>query len=287
MKQLSLKKDIKKLQSDLLDFEHTFNQFSAEIEIREQRWKNCEKKIEEINRINEGTCTLNIGGKNYEVSLYTLKSRRGTIFYKQILRGEIKKDTMTFYDRDPTFFPVILNFLRTGKLKAEKLNDEQKEDLLNEAQFYEVNYIIETLKATPQEVEYSSFESSGQYNYSGRNVGTESHKDLKDKSLTKGICAQAPGRITLTFTREVEFDEIEIAGYNGDSTGWYVGNGRSATIQASTDKIAWTNIGTIPPEFGAAVLPVKVTKTKAKHIRFDHTDLLGIGYLNIKEMKKK
>jgi len=287
MKQKALQQGIKLVMKDLDAFEREYKEYTDEIEIRLQRWKTCEKKIEEINRINEGTCTLNIGGKKFQVSLYTLKSRRGTIFYKQILRGEIKKDTTTFYDRDATLFPFILNFMRTGKLKIDKLNDDQKDDLLNEAQFYEINYIIETLKATPNEVEFNSFESNGNYNYSEREVGTNKVKDLKDKTLTKGICAISPGVITISFNREVEFEEIEIGGYNGDSVAWYAGNGKKANIFTSLDKNSWATVGQIPDEFGAQIITIKLTKTKAKHIRFSHNDYLGIGYLNIKESKKK
>jgi hypothetical protein len=287
MKNTPLKKDIVTLKSELWDLEKRFSEYAADIEIREQRWKNCEKKMEELNRMNDGTCSLNIGGKIYEVSLHTLKSRRGTIFYKQILRGEIKKGSTTFYDRDATYFHYLLNFLRTGKLKTEKLNDEQKEDLLNEALFYEINYVIETLKATPGEVEFTAFETSGEYNYSGTVVGTNNVKDLKDKSLTKGIVANTPGTITLTLSREVEFEEMDIGGYNGNSVAWYAGNGQNANIQTSVDKNKWTQVGTIPTDFGATVITVKVTKSKAKYIRFSHTDFVGIGYLDIKDKTKK
>jgi len=287
MKHKTLKQDIENLDKDLNLFEKQFNEYSSEIEIRLLRWKNCEKKIEEINRINEGTCNLNIGGKRFQVSLYTLKSRRGTIFYKQILRGEIKKDSTTFYDRDATLFNIILNFLRSGKLKTENLSDDQKDDLLNEAQFYEINYIIETLKATPNEVEFTKFESNQTFNYSGREVGTNKVKDLKDKSLTKGICTGNQGVITITFNREVEFEEIEIGGYNGDSVAWYAGNGKNSNIYTSIDQNSWTTVGNIPDDFGAQIVNVKVTKSKAKHIRFSNSDYIGIGYLNIKEVKKK
>jgi hypothetical protein len=287
LKQTPLKKDILLLKGDLLELEKRFNDYAAEIEKREQRWKNCEKKMEDLQRINEGTCTLSIGGKKFVVSLHTLKSRRGTIFYKQILRKEINKGSTTFYDRDPTYFPIILNFLRSGKLKYDKLDEEQKEDLLNEAQFYEVNYIIETLKATPGDVEFSSFESSGKFQYNGADVGTNNIKDLKDKTLTKGIVSNSPGTITITLSREVEIEEIDVAGYNGNSVAWFVGNGRGSNIQTSKDNKSWTQVGALNNEFGANIQTVKLTKSRAKYIRFTHNDYIGIGYLDVKEIVKK
>jgi hypothetical protein len=254
--------------------------------MEEQRWKNSEKKIEDLKKVNEGSCTLNIGGKKYEVSLHTLKSRRGTIFYKQILRGEIKKGTTTIYDRDNTYFPVILNFLRTGKLKTDKLEDEEKEDLLTEAQFYEINYIVETLKATPTEVEFTKLEASSTFLYNDAVVGTNNVKDLKDKTLTKGVCTDTNGIITITFNRETEFEEIAIGGYNGNSLAWYVGNGKDANILTSTNGTTWNSVGTIT-ELSAEIQTIKVKRSKAKYIRFSHNDYLGFGYLEIKEPKKK
>jgi hypothetical protein len=286
MKNSPLKNEILDLKKDLFDLEKCFNEYAKDIELREQRWKNSEKKIEDLKKVNEGSCTLNIGGKKYEVSLHTLKSRRGTIFYKQILRGEIKKGTTTFYDRDNTYFPVILNFLRTGKLKIDKLDDEEKEDLLTEAQFYEINYIVETLKATPTEVEFTKLEASSTFLYNDAVVGTNNVKDLKDKSLTKGVCTDTNGIITITFNRETEFEEIAIGGYNGNSLAWYVGNGKDANILTSTNGTTWNSVGTIT-ELSAEIHTIKVKGSKAKYIRFSHNDYLGIGYLEIKEPKKK
>jgi hypothetical protein len=282
MKNCPLKKDILDLKKDLVDLESCFNEFARDIEIREQRWKKCEKKLDDLKKVNEGTCTLNIGGKRYEVSLHVLKSRRGTMFYKQIFRGEIKNGTTTFYDRDATYFPVILNFLRTGKLKSEKMNDEEKEELLTEAQFYEIQYIIETLMATASAVEFTKFEANSTFEYNGQVVGTNNVKDLEDKSLTKGICTDNNGIITITFNREVEFEEIAIGGYNGNSLAWHSGNGKGANILTSKDMNTWTTVGTIN-EYGAEIYTIKVKKSKAKYIRFTHNSYLGIGYLEIKE----
>ena len=281
------KKEILSLKDSILDLESRFNFASKEIEAREARWKNCEKKLNELTKMNEGTCILNIGGTKYWTSLHVLKSRRGTMFYKQILRGEIKKDKETFYDRDDTYFPLILNFLRTGKAKTDKLKDEEKEDLLNEAQFYEINFIIETLRATAAEVEFSKFEFSGEFKYEDKVIGTNNCKDLKDKSLMKGIVANTPGVITLTLNRECETEEIEIGGYNGNSTAWYVGNGKGANIFTSTDNSSWINVGVLPEDFGHNIIKISIKRGKIKYLRFSHTDYMGIGYLEVKDVANK
>lgn len=275
------KREILDLKASILDLESRFNFASKDIENKEARWKNCEKKLIELQKINEGFCTLNVGGERFTVSLHVLKSRRGTLFYKQILRKEIQPNKEVFYDRDPLYFIHILNFLRTGKIDSKRFSEEEKEDILAEAQFFEVQFIVETLRATVAEVEFTKYEFSGEYKYSDSIVGTNNVKDLKDKTLLKGIVANTPGIITLTLNREVDFEEIEIGGYNGNSTAWFVGNGRGALIYTSVDNSKWVDVGKIPEEFGHEIQKVTVKKSKAKYLRFSHTDYLGIGYLNV------
>jgi len=287
MKNTLLKSDIASLKNKVHEVEKDFTDYSTEIETREAKWKTAERKIDDLLRVNQEQCTLNVGGKKFQVSLHTLKSRRGTKFYKQILRGEIKKDTETFYDRDHDFFQIILAFLRTGKLKAEGLNDDQKEDLLQEAEFFEINFILETLRATAAEVEFTKVEISAPYTYNEVVVGTTNPKDLKDKTLLKGMCANSPATITVHFNREVETEEVNIGGYNGNSLAWYVGNGRGANIQTSLDNKTWNTVGVVPQEFGHILTPVKLSRSRAKYLRFSHHDYFGIGYLEVKEFSKK
>jgi len=287
MKNTLLKSDIASLKNKVHEVEKSFTDYSTEIETREAKWKTAEKKIDDLLKVNQEQCILNVGGKKFQVSLHTLKSRRGTKFYKQILRNEIKKDTETFYDRDHDNFQLILSFLRTGKLNKDNLSEEQKEDLLQDAEFFEINFILETLRATAVEVEFSKVEISAPFTYNEATIGTNNAKDLKDKTLLKGLVANSPATITVHFNREVETEEIVIGGYNGNSLAWYVGNGRGANIQTSLDNKAWNTVGTVPQEYGHILTPVKLSRSRAKYIRFTHHEYFGIGYLEVKEFAKK
>ena len=55
------------------------------------------------------------------------------------------EDGSYFIDRDGTHFRYILNYLRTGQLIVPK-DDMTREELLAEAEFYQVEGIIEALK---------------------------------------------------------------------------------------------------------------------------------------------
>lgn len=281
------KKEILLLKKDILELESKYNFLIKEIENKETKMKNTEKKLQELQKINEGYCILNVGGERFSISLYNLKLKKGTLFFKQIQRKEINIGKEVFYDRDPLYFPYILNFLKSGKLEIDNFSSDQKDDLLAEASFYEIGFIVEKLKATVAEVEFSKYEFSGEFKYNEIVVGTNNVKDLKDKSLQKGIVANTPGTITITLSREVEFEEINIAGYNGNSTAWFVGNGRGANIMTSKDNNQWVNVATIPNEFGHEIIKINLTKSKARYIKFTHTDYIGIGYLDIKDILSK
>ena len=58
------------------------------------------------------------------------------------------EDGSYFIDRDGTHFRHILNYLRTGKLV---LPDDKvvRKELLNEAEFYQIDGILDELKANP------------------------------------------------------------------------------------------------------------------------------------------
>jgi hypothetical protein len=186
MSKINFRKEIDTLQETITKIEKDFIDYSKDLQIREKRWLDAEKKIAELQLINKEICTLNIGGKPYDVSLHTLRQKKHCLFAKQILRHEIIKGMETFYDRDHDYFDIILQYLRTGKFKQNKLSDEEKEELLAEAEFYEINYILEILKATPGEVEFVKMDFSGEYRYDGKVVGTNDPKDLTERDLTKG-----------------------------------------------------------------------------------------------------
>ena len=97
-----------------------------------------------------------------------------------------------------------------------------------------------------------------------------------------GICAISPGWIVIELNKEWEFDEIEVAGWNGNTTLWGVANGAGASILTSTDKSDWKTVGTLPTDFGDTIKSVKLTKSSGKYIKFNCNSYLGLGYLHIK-----
>lgn len=132
-------------------------------------------------------------------------------------------------------------------------------------------------------IEFVRFFSSGNYGYGGQTAGTNKVEDLKDRSLSKGICANTPGWITIELNNEWEIEEIEIGGYNGNTSLWGASNGASAQISTSKDNNTWLNVGTLPSTYGAVITTVRLTKSVGRFIKFQNNSYMGIGFLEIKK----
>ncbi|XP_068677924.1 uncharacterized protein [Montipora capricornis] len=99
------------------------------------------------------TLKLNVGGQVFSTSLETMKKDSGSMFHAMFSeRFDTKptEDGTYFLDRDGTHFRYILNYLRTGNLIVPEDKIVRRE-LLAEAEFYQVQGIIEELKANPFE----------------------------------------------------------------------------------------------------------------------------------------
>ncbi|EDO28987.1 predicted protein, partial [Nematostella vectensis] len=91
---------------------------------------------------------LNVGGNHFTTTLLTLTtfpdSMLGSMFSGRI---PVNRDSngRFFIDRDGTLFRYILNFLRSNVLSL-PANFKDYELLLNEADFYQIEPLIEEIK---------------------------------------------------------------------------------------------------------------------------------------------
>jgi hypothetical protein len=178
----------------------------------------------------------------------------------------------------------ILDFIRYNKINYMRFNKEELEELKIEAEYYEIGEICSHLERKMKDIDFVSYEINGVYSYNGQTAGTQKVEDLKDRNLNTGICAISPGWIVLELNNEWEFEEIEIAGWNGNSTLWFNGNGSGASIMTSKDKKTWKTVGTIPSNYASSITTVKLTKSIARYIKFNHNSYVGLGYLKIKKL---
>jgi len=106
-----------------------------------------EQKLEDFLKTKEQTVSINIGGKIYRTKVPTLLSKEGSLFHSIITKHQTENTEIPkelFFDRSSTYFPHILNFLRTGKISMKKLkfNKIQREEFNKELEYYGMSDIL-------------------------------------------------------------------------------------------------------------------------------------------------
>ena len=82
-----------------------------------------------LRSISSDRIRLNVGGKIFETELDTLKNVRFGLLFDVAREENWKQRRDIFFDRDPTYFRYILNFLREKKIRIRNLLFYRKEDL--------------------------------------------------------------------------------------------------------------------------------------------------------------
>lgn len=284
MSTITIRDELMNMKLRLESLEEDLTKQLVEAEVKFQKWNEIDKEVEEMRQNQTDIITLNVGGKIFQTKMDTLLSIKDTYFYKIIVSKKVDLLDPIFIDRNYRLFRYILSYLRYQKVNVSSLDTIDIEELLEEANFYDIEGLAAYIEEARRDVKYVSFEFNGAY-YSGNNLaGTNKIEDLnnfEDRSSTKGICAISPGWIILQLNCETEIEEIEVSGWAGNTGIWGEANGAGAQIQTSTDKTNWENVGTLPSNHNRVIQKVVLTKTRAKYLKFQHNGYLGIGYCRI------
>eukprot|EP01080_Neovahlkampfia_damariscottae_P011337 gene11337-4505_t len=120
------------------NFEKLIEEFSllrTEVKLLREELKTTNKTTKEIIK-------LNVGGTCFQTLEDTLVSEKGTFFISMLQKGFKIEENEFFIDRDPKWFPFVLNFLRKGKVQIGHLNITQIQELIDELEFYHIdNYL--------------------------------------------------------------------------------------------------------------------------------------------------
>lgn len=200
------------------DLINKINKLFSVIEKRNSNWAKSKNKLKELDMINnEGICTLNVGGTLFQTSIYTLKKLKGTLFYHQLLSNEITVNQVTFYDRDPDLFHIIINYLRTLIIPdIESLSKDEKEKLLVEAEYYLITPLINILNTNdalpPNGIQSILIEGSN-YQFIKGNKNTI----LNIINNQKGIIMRDIASLTIKYCNPVKFNSFLICGLDLES----------------------------------------------------------------------
>jgi hypothetical protein len=272
------------LTNDLLGLKNKLENLEQELmskmdieEKPEIKMKSVDETLEDFLTKKDPTIKLNVGGKIFKTKLATLLSVKDSLFYKIFSQNSDEKTQEIFFDRSYRLFPLILDYLRTKHFSRKNISCFDIEDLIEEANFYNLTEFTQLLEENCRDIEFVSFEGAPRYS----TVGTHNVHDLTDPSMTKGICVQTPYHIIIELNYEHEIAGIECGGYNGNTGMWGATNGANAKIYTSLDKNTWTEVGQLPSTHGARIQTVRLTHSIGKYIKFQHNNYLGLGYLKV------
>lgn len=128
--------------------------------------------------------SLNVGGARHQVVISTLQKYPETMLAKLINPANsalaVKSDDGSyFFDRNPTLFPFVLDFYRTGRIVFPTIISQ--EDFLLELQFWGIDAIAETKLKTPQEIiDYGALQATLIF-YIGNAAYTETTSRIIDQ----------------------------------------------------------------------------------------------------------
>eukprot|EP01006_Ploeotia_vitrea_P063551 TRINITY_DN85762_c0_g1_i1.p1 TRINITY_DN85762_c0_g1~~TRINITY_DN85762_c0_g1_i1.p1 ORF type:complete len:465 (-),score=58.97 TRINITY_DN85762_c0_g1_i1:278-1672(-) len=88
------------------------------LEREQQSFDEMKKRIEDVNRMKSTKVKLNVGGQIFDTSKETLTCEEGSML-EAMFSGRFSidrdEDGASFIDRDPTYFPFVLGYLREKK----------------------------------------------------------------------------------------------------------------------------------------------------------------------------
>ena len=130
--------------TNLISAKEAFNVF---------RGSKFEKFEKLLSKINDNIIKLSVGGREFKTTLGTLVADQNSMLARMAYNGtpytygyvsgieySRVENGAFFIDRDPKYFNVVLNFLRTGKVEVNETIDLNF--LLEEAKYYGINEMI-------------------------------------------------------------------------------------------------------------------------------------------------
>ena len=280
---VGLRDELYLLKGKLEQLEKELTDQMMELEIQAEKWAKLDEDAEAILKEKNHLILLDVGGTKFQTKLETLISVKDTLFYRLVLEKKLDLTKEIFIDRDPEYFHVILSFLRNKKVNLNNYSSKSLNKIREEAEFYEVADLNNNIDEVLSQVYFVKFTHNGDYRSGDQLAGTQKVEDLnnyEDRSMMKGICATSPGWIIFEINREVEFEEIEVGGWSGNSGLWGNTNGNAARVLTSIDGINFNDVGTVGSSLNS-ITTQKLKKSRAKYLKIQSTGYLGIGYLRI------
>ena len=198
MSTVSIRDELMNMKLKLESLEEELTKQLVEAEVKYKKWNEIDKEVDEMRTNHYDIITLNVGGKIFQTKYNTLLSVKDTFFFKIIVSKKLDLQDPVFIDRNYKYFKYILTYLRYQKVNLSKLDTHDINELLEEANFYEIEDLVSYIEESGKDVKFINFETNGTYS-AGVMAGTNNLDDInnfeEDRSLMKGIWATSVGWI--------------------------------------------------------------------------------------------
>lgn len=280
------KEEFQKIQSQLLEMSKNYKAMTSKINLEIEKSKVKDELIEElIKSKGETIITLNVGGQQYQTYLKNLLQAKYSFFYYFYLdRLENKREItqVLFFDRNSTYFHIIMNFLRNKIIILDCYSEEELLDIKREILYFGIWQAYDKFLELETNIRIVNMISSGPYFANG--VTYSKFDTLHLLGNKKPVYTNAsPYFITLELNKEIEFKNICIGGSNDILIN--SSYGANSVISVSKDNVLFTDVGKLPPNYDFNPRIILLNGAIGKYIRFKHTDYVGIGFLrfNVEE----
>jgi hypothetical protein len=134
-----LREDLLSLKDNLLTIEKEFEEKLAQMEEKKIMFDKVDQKLQDLIKAKDSVIKLDIGGKLFVTRLSVLVGVKDTVFYNLVasyLLKEMTIPTEMFFDRDYTYFPYVLDYLRYKNIVMRNLSRYEREDLIQEIEYF-------------------------------------------------------------------------------------------------------------------------------------------------------
>jgi hypothetical protein len=132
-------------------FQHSLAEQTEALQRQRERLEQEKQLLGKISFDREKKIIVNVGGSRFETTIVTLTkdfdSMLATMFSGRFPLHKDEVDASYFIDRDGTHFRYVLNYLRGGSNHHLPSNREVLEELLAEAEFYQLQGLVLAIKA--------------------------------------------------------------------------------------------------------------------------------------------
>eukprot|EP01117_Protostelium_nocturnum_P002947 TRINITY_DN13882_c0_g1_i1.p1 TRINITY_DN13882_c0_g1~~TRINITY_DN13882_c0_g1_i1.p1 ORF type:complete len:418 (-),score=83.18 TRINITY_DN13882_c0_g1_i1:44-1297(-) len=134
-----LDKSIESNKSAFSVFKVQIAEVKREWEEKRKEKESLEEKMSEREEISKPQITLDVGGKVFEISKESILKQSEFNLFRGIFRMDemkLREDGSYFIDRNPRFFPKILEFFRTNDGRAFEVSPNQLKEMQEERYYY-------------------------------------------------------------------------------------------------------------------------------------------------------